>query len=61
VISGGGMSFSGSQFAALAFLLLCLAAGVSCSTPEGGSSIPWNRPQSWEHQMPMGVNPGYAR
>ncbi len=21
---------------------------VGCASPEGGSSIPWNRPQNWE-------------
>lgn len=51
--------------AAWAFILFGAVAGaglfVGCGTPEGGTSIPWNRPQSWEHQMPMGVNPGYMR
>ena len=59
------MSSTKPQFAVRTFILFCVVAGaglfIGCSTPEGGSSIPWNRPQSWEHQMPMGVNPGYAR
>lgn len=29
-------------------VLMTLLAG--CSTPEGGSSIPWARPESWENQ-----------
>ncbi|MFA6560663.1 MAG: hypothetical protein WCV00_01985 [Verrucomicrobiia bacterium] len=58
------MSFFRPQSPARVFIL-CVVVGagllVGCSTPEGGSSIPWNRPQTWEHQMPMGINPGYAR
>lgn len=35
---------------------------AACETPEGGTSLPWNRPASWEKSMPMGGGPGaYAR
>ena len=35
-------------------VLISMGLLVACDTPEGGSSIPWNRPESWEHQGPMG-------
>jgi hypothetical protein len=37
----------------LLLILLLLGAAVfagGCATPEGGSSIPWARPESWENQ-----------
>ncbi|MFH1039235.1 MAG: hypothetical protein V1789_11275 [PVC group bacterium] len=40
----------------LAIFLLAVAAAVSgCSTPEGGSSIPWGEPEPWEQQPNFGV------
>ncbi len=39
-------------------VLISMGFLVACDTPEGGSSIPWNRPESWEHQTPMGIGPG---
>lgn len=47
----------------VALWLVVIGAGllVACDTPEGGSSIPWNRPESWEHQSPMGgMGPGMS-
>ena len=35
-----------------ALILLSLAG---CEAPEGGSSIPWNRPQQWERQGIGGI------
>jgi hypothetical protein len=35
-------------------VLISMGWLIACDTPEGGSSIPWNRPQSWEHTSPMG-------
>lgn len=62
---GGGMISSRPQSGALALILfwVVVSAGLlaACGTPEGGTSIPWNRPQTWEHQMPMGIGSGYAR
>lgn len=44
----------------IASALLGLLAG--CGTPEGGTSLPWNRPATWEKSMPMGTGPGaYTR
>jgi uncharacterized lipoprotein YajG len=43
------MRFSRLAVAALGIAVLtALLAG--CSTPEGGSSIPWARPEPWENQ-----------
>ena len=40
----------------LTAVLTMIAFGLSgCSTPEGGSSIPWGRPESWEGEMSVGV------
>lgn len=42
---------------ALLFLLAATATlGSGCATPKEGevSSIPWNRPQSWEGQGALG-------
>ena len=39
--------------AALLFLGSSLLQG--CSTPEGGSSLPWSQPEPWEQQPQMGV------
>lgn len=43
-------------------LLLILAASTTilsgCYTPNGGSSIPWNQPASWEGKTAM---PGMAQ
>jgi hypothetical protein len=34
---------------AIGVLLLCwLIIAIGCDTPRGGSSIPWNKPASWE-------------
>ncbi|MBM3889878.1 MAG: hypothetical protein FJ388_12245 [Verrucomicrobia bacterium] len=41
--------------------LLALIFLTACKAPEGGSSLPWNRPQSWESQMPTGMGPTYSR
>ncbi len=39
-----------------ALVLLALAAGLAgCSTPEGGSSMPWSQPEPWEQQPSFGV------
>lgn len=40
------------------FYILCLALCslmiAGCETPEGGSSLPWSQPESWEKQtVPM--------
>jgi hypothetical protein len=35
--------------------LASLLSITGCETPEGGSSLPWNRPQPWEHQGIGGV------
>jgi len=41
----------------LGIVLTCICAFLwGCSTPKGGSSIPWNRPESWETQP--NLNPG---
>jgi len=41
------------------FPALLLAAAVvalyGCAGPEGGSSIPWAEPESWENQPTFGV------
>lgn len=42
------------------FFLLAVSVALwltftGCETPEGGSSIPWNRPQPWERQGIPGV------
>lgn len=61
---GVGMIFPRAQFGVWMLVLWVVASAglwVGCGTPEGGTSIPWNRPQTWEHQMPMGINPGYGR
>ena len=35
-------------------LLIILFAISGCETPEGGSSLPWSQPESWEGQtIPM--------
>jgi hypothetical protein len=39
-------------FMGLIYILIVLPG---CSTPEGGSSIPWGRPESWEGEMSVGV------
>lgn len=40
----------------LAVVLVSLAAGLTgCSTPEGGSSMPWSQPEPWEQQPRFGV------
>ncbi len=39
----------------LALALVSWLTVTGCETPEGGSSIPWNRPQPWEHQGLPGV------
>lgn len=31
-------------------VILCPLFLSSCETPEGGSSLPWSRPESWENQ-----------
>lgn len=33
-------------------LAFCL---TGCDTPEGGSSLPWSQPQSWENQINIGA------
>lgn len=33
----------------IALFLYCLFF-AGCSTPEGGSSLPWSRPEQWETQ-----------
>ncbi|MBI1869777.1 MAG: hypothetical protein HYS07_01130 [Chlamydiae bacterium] len=39
----------------LAIFLLGLGLGcVGCSTPEGGSSLPWAQPEPWEG-TPVGI------
>jgi len=61
---GGGMTFPRAQSGVLMLALWVVASAgllVGCGTPEGGTSIPWNRPQTWEHQMPMGISPGSGR
>lgn len=35
---------------ALLGIAALMALLVGCATPEGGSSIPWARPESWENQ-----------
>lgn len=64
-MSGGGMTSPRAQFGVrmLALWVVVASAGLwaACGTPEGGTSIPWNRPQTWEHQMPMGISPGSGR
>ncbi len=39
----------------LAILLAVSFLLVGCETPEGGSSIPWDRPQPWERSGLPGV------
>lgn len=40
----------------LALFLVSLAAVLAgCSTPEGGSSMPWAQPEPWEQQPRLGV------
>ncbi len=39
----------------LALLLLLIMTVVGCSTPEGGSSLPWSQPEPWQNQPQMGV------
>ncbi|MEJ2744361.1 MAG: hypothetical protein P8123_01540 [bacterium] len=34
----------------IVFCAALLAVFSGCSTPEGGSSIPWARPEPWENQ-----------
>jgi len=43
-----------SIFLLLLLGLLVLAAS-GCSAPEGGSSLPWAEPESWENQPNFGV------
>ena len=38
------------------FMLFCLLLVSGCSTPEGGSSLPWSQPEAWENQMPVGAD-----
>lgn len=41
----------------LAVVVICFALGVlasGCATPEGGSDMPWNRPDNSEFQT-MGI------
>ncbi|MDD5556922.1 MAG: hypothetical protein PHN82_06705 [bacterium] len=41
---------SGRRLLAAACIAALCAILCGCSTPEGGSSIPWARPEPWENQ-----------
>lgn len=38
----------------LLFLILGLLFLVGCAGPEGGSSLPWSQPETWEHDIGIG-------
>lgn len=35
----------------LLFIVMGLILIAGCATPEGGSSLPWSQPESWEHDI----------
>lgn len=39
----------------LLFIVMGLVLVAGCSTPEGGSSLPWSQPESWEHDIGIGT------
>ncbi len=45
-----------SRAAAILYSAALIASLAGCSTPEGGSSIPWARPEPWENQPK--ISPG---
>lgn len=49
------------QFFAMLALLVGCTMMSGCTTPQQESDIPWNTPQSWESQGPLGsmLNGGY--
>ena len=50
----GAVSMALTRYLWRAGAVLCIAALAAllagCATPEGGSSIPWARPEPWENQ-----------
>ena len=44
----------GLFFAAIVFVLLSACASDQPEDPNRVSTIPWNRPEKWEGQGPMG-------
>lgn len=38
----------------LFILIISLMLITGCSIPEGGSSLPWSQPESWEHDIGIG-------
>ena len=44
-----------AKYIFLALLLLAVMTVFGCSTPEGGSSLPWSQPEPWQNQPQMGV------
>lgn len=47
--SGAAKRLSRTAWAVL-FAAAAMVFLAGCSTPEGGSSIPWARPEPWENQ-----------
>ncbi|MDP3981878.1 MAG: hypothetical protein Q8Q33_10745 [Chlamydiota bacterium] len=39
----------------LLLLIICAVSVSGCATPEGGSSLPWSEPESWERSPSFGV------
>ena len=42
-------------YAVFIFSTVLLLSLNGCETPEGGSSIPWGRPESWEGESTLGI------
>lgn len=38
----------------LFFIAISLMLVAGCAAPEGGSSLPWSQPESWEHNISVG-------
>ena len=43
-------------FLAGLFLIGILFLTIGCETPEGGSSLPWGRPEEWEGETNLGIS-----
>ena len=58
---GSGVQFFRETRLLLWAGLVVLISLTACKAPEGDTSLPWNKPQSWESQMPTGLGGNYNR